>query len=1149
MIDVLQDDFEFADPGELSGMRLQYLEMYNWGTFDNQIVRFDLDGQSGLLSGDNGTGKSTIVDAITTIFYRSDLAKYNSSAGSRKRERKLADYFYGVHNTTTSSEDEYLANTVQHREGRHVTILTAHFENIGFLEAYTLGVILYKSTETSEDIQKRYVISDNYPLTVEKMIDSEMENSRDFLNHVRNISNKITVFDSFQNYSDAYLMRFHFGSKQPIELFHQTVSMKEIDNFTHFIRQHMLEYYDPAEEIDELYEEYEQLEKIYLDIQRIEHQIEDLSNIEQNHSKYLTLRERIAEVSSELDAIDEYFARLEQEKRTELLSSANSRLKSIENLINETAASLEYSQRQLRSVEDQIAINGGNRIGEMERELQWQNEELQRRRKTHTRIARCFKEGGLSVPSDSDQFEKAQQAVAKTMKELLSSVHEMDDQLSELESNRKPIMKAIHETETEIEALRSGHGNIPRRFREIRADLCEDLNLGQDSIPFIAELIAVKEAESEWEGAIEKLLAPVSLILLVPMEIQSDVENWLHGHYLGRLIQAAVMKEVNESLFADIHPGSILTKLDFQEEHPYSEWLRAHLQSRFPHIACDSMTMFQRERFALAKSGLIKAQGVRLRKDDRTRIDDRSAYLLGWDNSKKIAALEIEGQAHFARLQELAEHIEHLKHRRDQLRIRQQALAGINHISEYSEMDWHTTAERIEDINSALVRLQSSSDILNDLTNQKAQIEESIKSLQAKNNQSFSDKGRIEKEIQDQTDQLLILEEMLKLSSRISEKEVRNLKDRIDQLVARSDSGIDSISTPDDIRACKDALRKSILASLSNYRGDEKRLETEILLAMSSFRTKYPDSSYDFGTEIVSASEYVDLYEVLRKENLPKHKQKFRELLHQGTIQRVVTFNANLDEQKRNIQKGIQKINDSMRTIDFDPGVFIQLKGISTNVMETKEFVSRLRHAASNTIGGEDNEIFSEEKFHEVRNLIQELKDNPEWARRVCDVRNWHIYHIEAIRREDNSAVGTFVDSSGKSGGEKEKFAYTILAASLAYQYGMEVGVKKSRAFHFTVIDEAFQRASDETTRYGMNLFKQFDLQLLLVTPNKGIPVIEKYVSKVGITVKDDFNVSSLHVLDVSEYDRIRTEQKRQKKARFDSNVKGVIESQDKETE
>ena len=76
---------------------------------------------------------------------------------------------------------------------------------------------------------------------------------------------------------------------------------------------------------------------------------------------------------------------------------------------------------------------------------------------------------------------------------------------------------------------------------------------------------------------------------------------------------------------------------------------------------------------------------------------------------------------------------------------------------------------------------------------------------------------------------------------------------------------------------------------------------------------------------------------------------------------------------------------------------------------------------------------------------------------------------------------------------------------------------------------KAFQRASDETTRYGMNLFRQFDLQLLLVTPNKGIPVIENYVSKVGITVKDDFNVSSLHVLEVSEYDALRSEQKRKK--------------------
>lgn len=62
-------------------------------------------------------------------------------------------------------------------------------------------------------------------------------------------------------------------------------------------------------------------------------------------------------------------------------------------------------------------------------------------------------------------------------------------------------------------------------------------------------------------------------------------------------------------------------------------------------------------------------------------------------------------------------------------------------------------------------------------------------------------------------------------------------------------------------------------------------------------------------------------------------------------------------------------------------------------------------------------------------------------------------------------------DSDGKSGGQKEKLAYTILAASLAYQFGLEWGVEKSRDFRFAVIDEAFGRGSDVSTRYALDLF------------------------------------------------------------------------------
>ena len=58
-----------------------------------------------------------------------------------------------------------------------------------------------------------------------------------------------------------------------------------------------------------------------------------------------------------------------------------------------------------------------------------------------------------------------------------------------------------------------------------------------------------------------------------------------------------------------------------------------------------------------------------------------------------------------------------------------------------------------------------------------------------------------------------------------------------------------------------------------------------------------------------------------------------------------------------------------------------------------------------------------------------------------------------------------YSDSDGKSGGQKEKLAYTILAASLAYQFGLEWGAAKARDFRFAVIDEAFGRGSDASTR------------------------------------------------------------------------------------
>lgn len=67
MIEPLAGGLDFMGDDRLSGFRLQRLEVYNWGTFDGRPWVLQLNGANGLLTGDIGSGKSTLVDAVTTL--------------------------------------------------------------------------------------------------------------------------------------------------------------------------------------------------------------------------------------------------------------------------------------------------------------------------------------------------------------------------------------------------------------------------------------------------------------------------------------------------------------------------------------------------------------------------------------------------------------------------------------------------------------------------------------------------------------------------------------------------------------------------------------------------------------------------------------------------------------------------------------------------------------------------------------------------------------------------------------------------------------------------------------------------------------------------------------------------------------------------
>ena len=263
----------------------------------------------------------------------------------------------------------------------------------------------------------------------------------------------------------------------------------------------------------------------------------------------------------------------------------------------------------------------------------------------------------------------------------------------------------------------------------------------------------------------------------------------------------------------------------------------------------------------------------------------------------------------------------------------------------------------------------------------------------------------------------------------------------------------------------------------------------------------------------------------LTGDDLPRFRRQFKTYLNQNTIRDIAGFQSQLNKQAELIRQRIATINTSLVGVDYNPGRYIRLEPLPSPHGDIRDFRADLRACTDDAVSGEDSDHYSEQKFLQVSRIIERFRGRDgltevdrRWTRFVTDVRNWYTFAASERYREDDTEYEHYADSGGKSGGQKEKLAYTILAASLAYQFKLEWGAAKSRTFRFAVIDEAFGRGSDESTRFALELFGRLGLQLLIVTPLQKIHVIEPYVSAVGFVDNPQSNNSRLQTLTIDEY-------------------------------
>jgi len=144
----------------MTGFQLARLELYNWGTFGGRVWSLGLGGQNTLLTGDIGSGKSTIVDAVTTLLLPAQRISYNKAAGAETRERSLRSYVLGYYKTERN-EVTGTTRPVALRDGSDYSVILGVFTNPGYDATVSLAQVFWlRSADAAGQPDRLYVTAD-----------------------------------------------------------------------------------------------------------------------------------------------------------------------------------------------------------------------------------------------------------------------------------------------------------------------------------------------------------------------------------------------------------------------------------------------------------------------------------------------------------------------------------------------------------------------------------------------------------------------------------------------------------------------------------------------------------------------------------------------------------------------------------------------------------------------------------------------------------------------------------------------------------------------------------------------------------------------------------------------------------------------------
>jgi uncharacterized protein YPO0396 len=296
----------------------------------------------------------------------------------------------------------------------------------------------------------------------------------------------------------------------------------------------------------------------------------------------------------------------------------------------------------------------------------------------------------------------------------------------------------------------------------------------------------------------------------------------------------------------------------------------------------------------------------------------------------------------------------------------------------------------------------------------------------------------------------------------------------------------------------------------SAYQGLRTRLEN----ARRELRTAKDRYNHAFNAvmelEEDEARTYRNLLVRLRETELPEFRDRIARAREDAERQFRDHFVARLNEHLIDAREAFAEINNILRTIAFGTDQYrftIQQRPEKQALLSAIATAAEVREVEGTLFESLKSDAERESIEHLFAQILTHDTDDPA-SREICDYRRYFHYDIRIRHTEQtDEKTGAPLESSlsrvlrEKSGGETQTPYYVAIAASFFRFYK-----ESPAAVRLVLFDEAFNKMDDDRIGKTVSFFRKLSMQVVTAVPTEKLESIAPHMDRTNLVLRKSRN-------------------------------------------